>query len=316
MNAIVVKNLVKNYGTQNILKTVNLTIEKGEFFSLMGPNGSGKSTLVSIITGTTPITKGVVNVYGHNLFEESKNVKSLIGYVPQENFSSPRLTGRENLLYFAQLSGQDKITAKKWVDDILEKMGLTEDADKLVSKYSGGMRKRLEVATALVPGVKILILDEPTTGFDPAARKMLLGSLLEINREGITIFLVTHIGEDAGVAKKVAFMKNGKIILQDDPKNLKIRFKERTTVDVKLAIKDTHIYNKLLSFNKGRKVIETVDGYKVYCDRPEEILPQINNYLNDIGSPSAKVELNPASLEDIFFFLTQQESRYDLEEEK
>jgi ABC-type multidrug transport system ATPase subunit len=314
MNAIIVKNLIKNYGTQKILKTVNLKIEKGDFFSLMGPNGSGKSTLVSIITGTTSITKGAVSIYGHNLFEDPNDVKSIIGYVPQESFSCPRLTGRENLLYFAQLSGQDKITAKKWATDILEKMGLTEDADKLVSKYSGGMRKRLEVATALLPGVKILILDEPTTGFDPAARKMLLGSLLEINREGITIFLVTHIGEDAGVAKRVAFMKNGQIIVQDDPKTLKIRFKERTTVDVKLAMKDARIHSKLVSFNNGRKVLETAEGYKVYCDCPEEIITQIMSYLTDIGSPEAKVELNPVSLEDIFFFLTQQEVRQDLDD--
>ncbi len=315
MNAIVVKNLVKNYGPKTILKTIDLTIEKGEFFSLMGPNGSGKSTLVSIITGTTPTTKGVVNIHGRNLFEEPREVKSLIGYVPQESFSSPRLTGRENLFYFALLSGLNRRTAKQWVDDILEKMGLTEDADKFVSKYSGGMRKRLEVATALVPGVKLLILDEPTTGFDPAARKMLLGSLLEINREGITIFLVTHIGEDAGVAKRVAFMKNGQIIVQDDPKNLKIRFKERTAIDVKLATKNSVIHKKLMSFNKGRRVIGTGEGYKVYCERPEEIIPQIIGYLNDNGYPEAKVEVNPASLEDIFFFLTQQESSNDLEVE-
>ena len=306
MTAIIVKNLVKNYGLRNILKTVNLNIEEGEFFALMGPNGSGKTTLASILAGTTPTTSGTVNIHGSDISNQPGKIKSLIGYIPQENFSCPHLTGRENLLYFAQLAGQNKTTAKKWVKDVLEKMELSHDADRLVSQYSGGMRKRLEVATALVPGVKIIILDEPTTGFDPAARKMLLGSLMEINRDGITIFLVTHIGEDAEVAKIVAFMKNGQIIVQDNPRSLKTKFKGRNAIDIKLPIKNSRIFRTLKSINNGRQIVETSDGYKVYCEKPEEIIPLIVNNLNKIGCTSTEVELNPPSLEDIFFFLTKQ----------
>ncbi len=316
MNAIVVKNLIKDYEEINILNRINLIIEEGEFFTLMGPNGSGKSTLVSIITGTTLPTQGAVNIHGSDIFDEPNKVKSLIGYVPQENFTSPRLTGKENLLYFAQLSGLSKKAAKEWTKVVLEKMGLSDDASKLVSKYSGGMRKRLEVATALVPGIKILILDEPTTGFDPAARKMLLDSLLEINREGMTIFLVTHIGEDAEVAKIVAFMKNGEIIVQDSPSALKTKFKEQNAIDIKLHIRNSDIHRALERINKGRRVIETKEGYKVYCESPEEIFPLILSYLNDIGCSASKFELNPPSLEDIFFFHTQEKTQKKKEEEK
>ncbi len=158
MESIYVENLTKRYGDNEVLKGVDLRIEEGEFYALMGPNGSGKTTLVSIMASVRSVTSGKVEIYGKKLEE----AKGLISYIPQENFSSPVLTGKENLIYFAELLGFSKNKARKIVNDILDKIDLSEDADKKVSHYSGGMRKRLEVATALFPGMKILILDEPT----------------------------------------------------------------------------------------------------------------------------------------------------------
>jgi len=164
--AVHVENLVKTYGTRNALDGVNLTLQEGDFYALMGPNGSGKTTLASIIAGVKMPSSGIVEIYG----QKPTEAKPLIGYVPQENFSSPKLSGRENLKYFTTILGYSGDQRTRLVDEILKRVGLSEEADKQVAKYSGGMRKRLEVATALFPGIKVLILDEPTTGLDPAAR--------------------------------------------------------------------------------------------------------------------------------------------------
>lgn len=303
MIAITVDNLRKNYGSTEILQGVNLTIEEGEFFALMGPNGSGKTTLTSIIASTTLSTSGTVNIHGYNISDKPEKVKALIGYVPQENFSSPRLTGRENLLYFAQLAGLNRYMSKKWADELLEKMGLSKDANKKVSHYSGGMRKRLEVATALMPDVKVIILDEPTTGFDPAVRKEFMGLLLDINHEGTTIFLVTHIGEDAEVAKTVAFMNNGQILVKGNPEELKKKFTEFNVITIITSVISKRVYEILQQSNTNGKLIQTNEGYKIYCERPDEIIPLISKNLAGIGCKATSIELSPPSLEDIFFSL-------------
>ncbi len=243
-------------------------------------------------------------------------VKSFIGYVPQENFSCPHLTGRENLIYFAKLAGLNPSTAKKWVDELLEMMGLLKDANKRVSQYSGGMRKRLEVATALVPDVKVIILDEPTTGFDPTVRKEFMGLLLDINQRGTTIFLVTHIGEDAEVAKTVAFMNNGQIIVQETPKELKNKYKKLNTLHITTSVITPRVYKILQQFNTNGKLIQTDEGFKVYCEKPEEIIPLIIKNLGELGCKVTRIEMSPPSLEDIFFILTKRDLKNGMEEKK
>jgi ABC-2 type transport system ATP-binding protein len=155
MDAIYAEKLTKTYGDNEVLQGVNLKIEEGEFYALMGPNGSGKTTLASIMASVRKPTSGKIEIYGR----KPEKAKELTGYVPQENFSSPILTGKENLMYFAGLLSYSKKKAERLVNELLNKIELSQDADKRVSDYSGGMRKRLEAATALFPGIRILILD-------------------------------------------------------------------------------------------------------------------------------------------------------------
>jgi ABC-2 type transport system ATP-binding protein len=166
MVAIAVDNVRKSYDSEEVLRGVNLRIPAGVFYALMGPNGSGKSTLTSIIAGTNSPDSGTVEIFGISSTDGGIETKRFVGYIPQENFSSPHLTGRENLVYFAGLLGLSRSKAEAETKRLLEMMGLSGHAEKRVSNYSGGMRKRLEVATALFPGVRILILDEPTTGHE------------------------------------------------------------------------------------------------------------------------------------------------------
>ena len=299
MNAIFVENLVKKYGDNEVLKKVDLKIEEGEFYALMGPNGSGKTTLVSIIASVSLPTSGVVRIYEH------EEAKELISYVPQDNFSSPLLTGKENLIYFARLYGFSKNEAKKLAENILDKIGLSEVSEMRVSNYSGGMRKRLEVATGFFPGTKILILDEPTTGLDPSARREFFGLINEINEEGRTILLITHIGEDAELASRVGFIDEGRIIIEDNPEGLKKRSGLKNVVNAETMIKSEKVANTLREFSENKKILETEKGYRVYCEDPEKAIPDIVRSLDKIGCKTTRIDAEKPSLEDVFFKFTE-----------
>jgi ABC-2 type transport system ATP-binding protein len=305
LNAISVEDLTKKYGDNVVLKGVNLKIKEGEFYALMGPNGSGKTTLASIIASVRSPTSGKIEIYGR----KPEKAKELIGYIPQENFSSPILTGKENLMYFAGLFGYSKNNAERIVDDLLSKIDLSEDANKKVSNYSGGMRKRLEVATALFPGVKILILDEPTTGLDPSARRRFLGLVEELRGEMTTILLITHIGTDAELASRVGLIDRGQIIAEDEPERLKKSSGLKNVINIETMIKSERVANLLSNFSEGQKVLETDVGYRIYCKDVEEATPEIVRSLDAIGCKAIKIETAKPSLEDVFFKLTEKTVR-------
>ena len=301
MNVIYAEELTKKYGNNEVLKGVNLKIEEGEFYALMGPNGSGKTTLASIIASVRPPTSGKIEIYG----KKPEKAKELIGYVPQENFSSPMLTGKENLMYFAGLLGHPKNEAERIVNDLLNKVGLSEDANKRVSKYSGGMKKRLEVATALFPEIRILILDEPTTGLDPSARRKFLGLVEELRGEKTTIFLITHIGADAELASRVGLIHEGEIVADDEPERLKKASGLENVVNIETTIKSGKVADVLRNFSDEQKVLETEVGYRVYCKDVEEATPKIVRALDTIGCKATRIETTKPSLEDVFFKLTE-----------
>jgi ABC-2 type transport system ATP-binding protein len=300
MDAISVEYLTKKYGDIEVLKGVNLKIEEGEFYVLMGPNGSGKTTLASIMASVKSPTSGKIEIYGR----KPEKAKEFIGYVPQENFSAPILTGKENLMYFAGLLGYSKKKAERIVNELLNKIGLSEHADKRVSDYSGGMRKRLEVATVLFPGVKIMILDEPTTGLDPSARRKFLGLIREI-KEKTTILLITHIGADAELASRVGLVDEGEIIAEDTPEKLKKTSGLKDVINIETTIKSETIANVLGKFSEKQKVLETDVGYRVYCKDVEKATPNIVRALDAIGCKTTRIETEKPSLEDVFFKLTE-----------
>ncbi|MBU7000805.1 MAG: ABC transporter ATP-binding protein [Theionarchaea archaeon] len=301
MHALDVRDVSKSYGNNPVLSHVNLAIEDGEFYALMGPNGSGKTTLISVIASVCAPSKGAVTVYGR------RNAKEVISYVPQDNFSSPRLTGRENLMYFAQLYGFSRRKASSLAVSILEKIRLSAVAQAQVSTYSGGMRKRLEVGTGLFPGTKLLLLDEPTTGLDPSARREFLGMIKEMNENGMTIFFITHIGEDAELASRVGFIDEGVIIAEGTPDTLKKRSGLTNVLTVETAVKSRKIHDVLKKFSDQEKVLETEAGYRIYCESPQEVLPNVVRALDSVGCTHHKIDIDAPSLEDVFFALTEKQ---------
>ena len=301
MVAIHVENLVKTYASRRVLDGVNLGVPEGEFYALMGPNGSGKTTLASIIAGVKTQDSGIVEVYG----KKPAQVKEFIGYVPQENFSSPKLSGTENLVYFANLLGYSRSQANQLVAEILKNVGLSEEGDKRVAKYSGGMRKRLEVATAIFPGTKVLILDEPTTGLDPAARRSFFSMVQDIMGRKTSIILITHIGSDAELASKVGLIDNGKMIAEGTPDELKRKHAIEDVITVETAVKSDSVLLLLKDFSIQGRVAESEAGYKIYSQNGDKVIADVVRSLDQVGHSVMRIEMARPTLEDVFFRLTE-----------
>ena len=305
MNAIEVRNLVKKYKDKTVLNNINLTIKEGEFYCLMGPNGSGKTTLSSIIASVRKQTSGEVRVFG----KVPDKAKDLMGYIPQDNFSDPHLTGRENLRYFARMRGYTNKETEAMVEDLIERVDLLEDTDKRVSKYSGGMKKKLELATILYPGIKVLILDEPTTGLDSSARRKFFGLIDEIKDKTTTILLITHLGSDAELATRVGLINNGMLIADGSPGELKNNNKFKSIINIVTSINNDKVKNILDSFNQGDELLETEEGYKLYSDESAEVIPRIVRTIEKKGYKVIQIGSTEPSLEDVFFKLTGKQFR-------
>jgi len=299
--AVHVENLVKTYDSRRVLDGVNLDVTEGEFYALMGPNGSGKTTLASIIAAVKTQDSGIVEVYG----EKPAQAREFIGYVPQENFSSPKLSGRENLVYFASLLGYSRGQANQLVVEMLQSVGLSEEADKRVAKYSGGMRKRLEVATAIFPGMKVLILDEPTTGLDPSARRSFFSMIQGIMDKKTSIILITHIGSDAELASRVGLIDNGRMIAEGTPDELKRKHALEDVITVETAAKSEGVLSVLKGFGIDGKVMESEAGYKIHSRNGDRILADVVRSLDQAGHKVMRIEMARPTLEDVFFRLTQ-----------
>ena len=301
MFAVHVENLVKTYNSRRVLDGVNLDVVEGEFYALMGPNGSGKTTLASIIAAVKTQDSGIVEVYGN----KPAQAKEFIGYVPQENFSSPKLSGRENLVYFTTLLGYSRSQANQLAVEVLKNVGLSEEADKRVDKYSGGMRKRLEVATAIFPGIKVLILDEPTTGLDPAARRSFFSMVQDIMGRKTSIILITHIGSDAELASRVGLIDNGKMIAEGTPDELKREHAVEDVITVETAVKTDSVLSVLKGFSTDGRVAESEDGYRIYSRNGDKVLADVVRNLDQAGHKVMRIEMARPTLEDVFFRLTE-----------
>lgn len=220
MNALEIKNVSKVYANANVaLENVSLDVPEGSFFALLGPNGAGKSTLINILADTVNASSGSVSLLGRNLFHERAWCKRRMGVVPQEIAFDPFFSPREILKFSRGMYGQKADDA--WVDELLERLELSEHAHKITRQLSGGMRRRLLVAQALVHRPKLIILDEPTAGVDVELRKRLWDFMRELNAAGTTILLTTHYLEEAEeLCDRVAIIDQGKVITSRPMKEL------------------------------------------------------------------------------------------------
>jgi ABC-2 type transport system ATP-binding protein len=223
-NGIEVHGLVREYKKgPRAVDGIDLTVAPGEIYGFLGPNGAGKSTTVHVLTTLLPPTAGTARVGGFDVVKDGPKVRSLIGVALQEAALDPQLTGRDHLRLQATLQGVPKDRRRMHADELLERVGLSDAGDRKVSGYSGGMKRRLDLALALVHLPRILFLDEPTTGLDPQSRTSLWEEVARLRREeGVTVFLTTQYLEEADVlADRVGIIDQGKIVAEGTPAALK-----------------------------------------------------------------------------------------------
>ncbi|MCK5914507.1 MAG: ABC transporter ATP-binding protein [Deltaproteobacteria bacterium] len=227
MNAVEIKNLSKNYGSLTALAGIDLNIAEGAFFALLGPNGAGKSTLINILAGLTRATSGRAAILGHDVRKEWRQARYKLGVVPQELAYDPFFTVREMLLlqsgYFGFGSGN-----RAWLNELLEALGLEDKADTTMNHLSGGMKRRVLIAQALVHRPPVVILDEPTAGVDVALRAQLWRFIRDLNHKGHTIILTTHYLEEAeSMCEKIAILDHGKLVANTEKETLLSRYRWR-----------------------------------------------------------------------------------------
>ena len=233
---IEIEKLSKSFGEQKVLDKIDFKLESGEIVGLIGPSGSGKSTLIKTMLGMEKADEGEALVLDYKM--PKREILSNIGYMAQSDALYEMLTGYENLDFFGKMKGVPSDKLKKEIEYIAEIVDLTNDLKKLVSKYSGGMKRRLSLAIALRGSPELLILDEPTVGIDPSLRKNIWKELFKQRDNGVGILVTTHVMDEAELTDKVGLLLNGDIIDFDTPQQLKVKNNVKTIEEVFLKVEE------------------------------------------------------------------------------
>ena len=233
---IEIEKLSKSFGEQKVLDKIDFKLESGEIVGLIGPSGSGKSTLIKTMLGMEKADEGEALILDYKM--PKREILSNIGYMAQSDALYEMLTGYENLEFFGKMKGVPSDKLKKEIEYIAEIVDLTDDLKKLVSKYSGGMKRRLSLAIALIGSPELLILDEPTVGIDPSLRKNIWKELFKQRDSGVGILVTTHVMDEAELTDKVGLLLNGDIIDFDTPQQLKVKNNVKTIEEVFLKVEE------------------------------------------------------------------------------
>ena len=315
MAIIEVENLTKKFKDLIALNEVTFNVEEGEIFGLLGPNGAGKSTLISILCTLLYSTKGSARVCGFDVNTEAAKVRENIGIVFQEIILDDLLTGYENLRFFAKLGNISKLDRDEKIDDLLHLVDLFDRKNDMVKNYSGGMKRRLEIARGLLFNPKILFLDEATLGLDAQNRRIIWDYCRRLNEEQtVTILLTSHYIEEAEISNRVAIIDYGNIIELDTPQGLKAKVGENY-VKIEGTVKNKiDIKSRLLSLDFIKEVgIELKENYQVFKvyikNSADEAIPiLIDEYLKH-GFKFKSIIDNKPTLEDVFIYYTGRQLR-------
>ncbi|MBI0583650.1 MAG: ATP-binding cassette domain-containing protein [Methanomassiliicoccus sp.] len=297
MKVVSARKLTKKYDKLVAVDGIDFDIEEGEIFGFLGPNGAGKSTTIRMVQGVSPITSGSLEVLGMDVRKQSKEIKGLIGVAPQESNLDPDFPVIRNLTTYARYFGIPPAEAEKRSRKLLEFMQLSDKADAKIEELSGGMKRRLIVARALINEPKLLILDEPTTGLDPQARHLIWERIRELKKGGTTIILSTHYMDEAEqLCDRLVIMENGRFLVEGQPRDL-IRDVVGPCV-MEVIDPDGKEIEDYLS-TKGDQVERSADRIYVYSKQCEIVQSDFRKRFPEVYS-----RVRPATLEDVFLKLT------------
>jgi len=314
-NIVIVDNLHKTYG-KNVIAVdgISFTVKKGEIFGFLGPNGAGKSTTIKILTTLLGKTSGKATIDGLDVDDDQVKVRRIIGYSSQEVGVDDDLTARENLMLQCSFHHMPKEKAKIKVEELLQTIRLAEAADRRLKTFSGGMRKRLDLASSLVSDPKILFLDEPTTGLDPQSRQDIWEYIIKLNRSGMTIFLTTQYMEEADrLANRLCIVDQGKIVAEGTPAELKaqvgadkitLRFKIDDNEGCKKAQELMSKLQRIEAVGKCGEGLVAENGLTIMTKNGSALVTQVVRVLDGAGINVEQLNLSAPTLDEVFLKLT------------
>ncbi len=306
-HAILTRGLVKRFGDFTAVAGIDLAVREGELFGLLGPNGAGKTTLVRMLSGLLHPSAGDAFVAGVDVRREPDLARRTLGVVPQALTSDLDLTGWENLDIYARFFGVPRARRHARIEELLQRVGLWDRRGSLVKTYSGGMRRRLEIARGLIHKPRVLFLDEPTIGLDPQSRRVIWELLGDLRRgEEITISLTTHYLDEAEIlCNRVAIVDHGRIVALGTPQELKATVPGSDTIELTLARPAPDPALEALRALPGVRGVERVGpALRVNADDGAALLPRVIDALRDEGLEVSAAGLSRISLEDVFIHFT------------
>ncbi len=305
MHAIEVKNLHKAFSDLKAVDGVSFEVAQGEIFSLLGPNGAGKTTTISMLSCLLRPDGGDALVMGHSIKSNQMGVKSVLGVVPQEIALYNDLSARENLTFWGKMYGLRGAALKKRVDEVLEVIGLTDRARDRVGKYSGGMKRRVNIGVALLHKPKIIYMDEPTVGIDPQSRRNILDSVVALKDQGMTVLYTTHYMEEAQeLSEHIAIMDTGKIIAYGTHDELVKIVGQMDRITLAVSTEGGPVAEAWKAV-AGVKQVRSEDGTViVLADDSNQVLPSLFETASAQGARITSVDIQEPNLEAVFLHLT------------
>jgi ABC-2 type transport system ATP-binding protein len=305
MNAIEVNNLTKHFDDFTAVDHLDFEVKNGEIFGFLGPNGAGKTTTVRMLTGIIKPDLGQVSIMGHDIRQDPIKAKQIMGVVPELSNAYTELTAWNNLQFMAELYGVPKKDARQRAEELLGKFDLYERKDHKVRTFSKGMKQKLIIAMSLMNDPEILFLDEPTSGLDVMSARLIKDMLLELNKEGKTIFLTTHYMEEANqLCSRVAIINHGKIAAIDAPEKLKMRIGGLEWVEVSFDMPvDASDFSDLSGVIDVRM---SGDKLRLYTNEPGRTIYQLVDYSRSNDLEIVMLNTLTPTLEDVFIKLTEE----------
>jgi ABC-2 type transport system ATP-binding protein len=301
-----VKDLTKRFGKLTAADGVHFGIPAGEAFGLLGPNGAGKTTTVSMMCGLVVPSGGDVVIDGHSILLDPMAVRRVIGVVPQDVALYPTLSARENLTFFARMQDVPADMVASRVDAVLDIVQLADRQKDRVETYSGGMKRRINIAVGLLNQPRLLILDEPTVGVDPQSRNSILETLKELNRQGMTLLYTSHYMEEVEfLCSHIAIIDHGKVIADGTQKDLRLQAGNKDIISVQLLREAGDVVRDRLAALPGVDTVELRHKtIHIATDQGRSLLAGIVSALDDAGCPVSTIDVKEPNLEDLFLNLT------------
>ena len=298
--------LTKSFKGKKVVEDVDIYMDEGESIGLLGPNGAGKSTTISMISSLLKPTSGDVKLNGKSTIKNPAEIRRILGVVPQEIALYEELSAHENLKFFGEIYGVKRNVLEQRIQNVLDMVGLKKRQKELVKTFSGGMKRRVNIAAALLHNPEILILDEPTVGIDPQSRNHILETVKKLNREnGTTVLYTSHYMEEVEqLCERVYIMDHGRVVAAGSKEELLSILSSEDTIQINLSDTNDEVVEKIKSIKNIRRVDETKNGIRIISKKGSNILSDLVHAVESEGIHLTNFQMETPSLEDVFLHLT------------